>query len=104
MSLLESNVLSIESHLKTFYMETPFTLYSRTKTEPSQTELEFYQVQLNKFLSNSLVEHGDGNSYTAIVLTGTVGQVVTRQVCPASKHSYHSIGWKHYSRVAHYDS
>eukprot|EP00977_Amphora_coffeiformis_P020346 scaffold8126_cov170-Amphora_coffeaeformis.AAC.20 len=77
----ESNVLSIESHLKTFYMETPFTLYTRTKTEPSQTKLEFYQVSLNEFLSNLLMENGDGNSYTSTVLTGNAG-VVNRPVRP----------------------
>eukprot|EP00977_Amphora_coffeiformis_P012533 scaffold3119_cov92-Amphora_coffeaeformis.AAC.3 len=72
----ESNVLSIKLHLKTFYMETPFTLYSRTETEASQTKLEFYQVSLNNFLSNSLMENGDGNSYTSTVLTGNAGVVI----------------------------
>eukprot|EP00977_Amphora_coffeiformis_P026831 scaffold30903_cov61-Amphora_coffeaeformis.AAC.1 len=62
-------------------METPFTLYSRTETEPSQTELEFYQVTLNAFLSNSLVENGDGNSYTSTTLTGDAG-IVLRPVPP----------------------
>eukprot|EP00977_Amphora_coffeiformis_P006567 scaffold1406_cov167-Amphora_coffeaeformis.AAC.1 len=79
----ESNVLSIESHLKTFYMETHFTLYSRTETEASQTELKFYQVTLNAFLSNSLIENGDGNSYTSTALTGDAG-LVLRPVPPPS--------------------
>eukprot|EP00977_Amphora_coffeiformis_P009381 scaffold2165_cov73-Amphora_coffeaeformis.AAC.1 len=79
----ESNVLSIESHLKTFYMETPFTLYSRTETEPSQTKLEFYQVTLNTFFSNSLIENGDGDSYTSTTLTGDAG-IVLRPVPPPS--------------------
>eukprot|EP00977_Amphora_coffeiformis_P014815 scaffold4225_cov183-Amphora_coffeaeformis.AAC.1 len=79
----ESNVLSIESHLKTFYIETPFTLYSRTETEASQTELEFYQVTLNTFLSNSLIENGDGNSYTSTALTGDAG-IVLHPVPPPS--------------------
>eukprot|EP00977_Amphora_coffeiformis_P013291 scaffold3422_cov150-Amphora_coffeaeformis.AAC.1 len=59
-------------------METLFTLYSRTETEESQTELEFYQVTLNAFLSNSLIENGDGNSYTSTTLTGDAGLVL----CP----------------------
>eukprot|EP00977_Amphora_coffeiformis_P004021 scaffold803_cov127-Amphora_coffeaeformis.AAC.1 len=90
-SLWESNVLSIESHLKTFYMETPFTLYSRTLTEASQTELEFYQVTLNAFLSNSLIENGDGNSYTSTALTGDAG-LVLRPVPPPSTVTIRAAG------------
>eukprot|EP00977_Amphora_coffeiformis_P022111 scaffold10487_cov92-Amphora_coffeaeformis.AAC.1 len=87
----ESNFLSIESHLKTFYMETPFTLYSRTETEPSQTKLEFYQVSLNAFLSNSLLENGDGNSYTSTALTGDAG-IVIRSVRPPNTVTIRSAG------------
>eukprot|EP00977_Amphora_coffeiformis_P002922 scaffold563_cov87-Amphora_coffeaeformis.AAC.1 len=87
----ESNVLSIESHLKAFYMETPFTLYSCTETEPSQTKLEFYQVSLNEFLSNSLMENGDGNSYTSTVLTGNAG-IVIRPVRPPNTVTIQSAG------------
>eukprot|EP00977_Amphora_coffeiformis_P021331 scaffold9179_cov159-Amphora_coffeaeformis.AAC.1 len=106
-------VLSIKSHLKMFYMETPFTLYSRTETEPSQTELEFYQVTLNAFLSNgdepsqtelefyqvtlnaflsnSLIENGDGDSYTNTALTGDAG-IVFRPDPPPSIVTIRSAG------------
>eukprot|EP00977_Amphora_coffeiformis_P027091 scaffold33305_cov88-Amphora_coffeaeformis.AAC.1 len=70
-------------------METPFTLYSRTETEPSQTELEFYQVELNEFLADSVAAKGDANSYTAKIpapvgTSGMVDQVVNRPVRPAN--------------------
>eukprot|EP00977_Amphora_coffeiformis_P013960 scaffold3820_cov179-Amphora_coffeaeformis.AAC.1 len=83
----ESNVLSIKSHLKTFYMEMPFTLYSRTETEPSQTELEFYQVELNEFLNASFIANGDANSYI-----DAANQVVNRPVRPANTVTIQSAG------------
>eukprot|EP00977_Amphora_coffeiformis_P024895 scaffold17459_cov107-Amphora_coffeaeformis.AAC.1 len=60
-------------------METPFTLYSRTETEPSQTELEFYQVELNEFLNASFIANGDANSYF-----DAANQVINRPVRPAN--------------------
>eukprot|EP00977_Amphora_coffeiformis_P022468 scaffold10873_cov140-Amphora_coffeaeformis.AAC.2 len=83
----ESNVLSIKSHLKTFYMEKPFTLYSRTETEPSQTELEFYQVELNEFLNASFIANGDANSYI-----NAANQIVNRPVRPANTVTIRSAG------------
>eukprot|EP00977_Amphora_coffeiformis_P023438 scaffold13368_cov76-Amphora_coffeaeformis.AAC.1 len=72
-------------------MEKPFTLYSRTETEPSQTKLEFYQVFLNAFLSNSLLENGDGNSYTSTALTGDAG-IVIHPVRPPNTVTIRSAG------------
>eukprot|EP00977_Amphora_coffeiformis_P016185 scaffold4939_cov76-Amphora_coffeaeformis.AAC.1 len=78
-------------------METPFTLYSCTETEPSQTELEFYQVELNEFLANSVQAKGDANSYTTKVpalvgTSGTVDQVVNHPVRPANTVTIRSAG------------
>eukprot|EP00977_Amphora_coffeiformis_P011241 scaffold2705_cov152-Amphora_coffeaeformis.AAC.2 len=41
----EGNVLSIESHFKTFYMETLFTLYTYVETPPSQTKKDFLHLK-----------------------------------------------------------
>lgn len=62
----EGNVLSIESHLKTFYMTSPFVLYKKIITEPSEEEKEFYNVDLQEFLSQSRANGGDNNSYILV--------------------------------------
>lgn len=60
----EGNVLSIETHLSTFYLASAFTLYRKVETSPSESELEFYQSELMDFLSASKLNNGSSTSYT----------------------------------------
>ena len=59
----EGNVLSIESHLKTFCMESSFTLYCKELTFPDDSVKEFYQIELQEFLTNSCNNNGTSHSY-----------------------------------------
>ena len=59
----EGNVLSIESHLNTFYLKSPFVLYIKVETRPTVIAMELYQAQLQKFLNDSDANNGDHLSY-----------------------------------------
>lgn len=60
----EGNVLSIETHLSTFYLASAFTLYRKVETSPSESALEFYQAQLMDFLTNSAANGGTSERFT----------------------------------------
>ena len=74
----ESVILSVETHLKTYYMETPFTLYVRTKTQPDADELCIYEMELGNFLIALADNGGDGKSY----VDATTATVVNRPIHP----------------------
>ena len=78
----ETIILAIKTHLKTYYMETPFILCVCNKTCPDVDSVCAYEFQLGEFLHESALNRGDGASYvdypSAIVInhptapTGTV--------------------------------
>ena len=59
----ESVILSIETHFKTYCMESPFTLFVRTVTEPTEAEQAQYEFDLHDFLRQSAANGGDAQSY-----------------------------------------
>ena len=60
----ETIVLSIETHLKMYYMETPFTLYTSRETCPNDDLIWSYDFALGEFLGESALHGGDSEFYT----------------------------------------
>ena len=75
----EAVILSMETHLNTFYMMTPFTLYRTRIRRASNDDLLLYQTRLATFLAASRAAGGDGRRYlvtpgrAAIPAVGAVG-------------------------------
>ena len=69
-SAWEATILDIETHLKTFCMESPFRLVWMETTEPTANQQAAYEFDLTTFLTASAAEGGDHMSYTDG--TGTV--------------------------------
>ena len=59
----ESILLSIESHLKTYSMTSPFSLFREVITPPSEADMQAYQMELHNFLTESGANGGDANFY-----------------------------------------
>ena len=74
----ETVILAIETHLKTYYMETPFTLYVRNETRPDADTLRAFEFELGEFLRASALNGGDGKSY----VDATTATVVNRPARP----------------------
>ena len=54
----ETVILQMETHFKTHHMETPFTLFYRSYTDPDQIDLDVYEMELSAFLVNSVTAGG----------------------------------------------
>ena len=75
----ETVILAIETHLKTYYMESPFTLYVRHETRPDIDAVRAYEFALGEFLRESAANGGDGASY----VDSTTATAVNRPTAPA---------------------
>ena len=60
----EATLLDIETHLKTYYMETPFTLVSLVQAKLTAAEESAYQFDLHQFLTASAAGGGNADAYT----------------------------------------
>ena len=71
-STWEGVILSIETHLKTYFMETPFTIVNQRVTEPTEAERRAYEFDLLIFLSASSDAGGTAESCDETLADGTV--------------------------------
>ena len=62
-SAWEATILDIETHLKTYFMETPFTLVRLDTVDPTPDQLAEYEFDLNAFLTASNANGGDHLTY-----------------------------------------
>ncbi len=59
----EAIILSFETHFKTYFMETPFTLYEKVETPLTPNQHAVYEFELQTFLANSAVNGGTPYQY-----------------------------------------
>ena len=59
----EAIMLQIETHFKTFYMGSPFTLFILERDPVTEDDLQIYEWNLTKFLTDSAANSGDHLSY-----------------------------------------
>ncbi len=74
----EAVILQIETHLKTYFMESPFTLAQEEITAVTAVERRDYEFRLTAFLAASAANNGNAQSY----VDATNATNVTRPVEP----------------------
>ena len=62
----EAVILSMETHLNTYYMMTPFKLYRTTRRRASNDDMLVYQTRLAAFLEASARNGGDSRRYVKV--------------------------------------
>ena len=80
----ESYTLRMDTHLRTYYMDSAFRIYRNNEMAPSGDALAFHQASLGMFLVASASHNGDADSYTIPAIGANAEQVVLRPVPPAS--------------------
>ena len=61
----EAILLSMETHFKTYFMDSVFNVIRRDDIEPSEADIQAHEFALNAFLAASLANGGDAQSYEA---------------------------------------
>ena len=77
-STWESVILQIDTHLKTFHMQSPFSFFKEEVTNPTEAELRDHEFDLSTFLMESAANGGNALSYTDTAS----GNVVNRPPAP----------------------
>ena len=60
----EATILNMETHFKTYFMESCFNLYLKNETPVTDADMRQYEYELQEFIANSIAHGGDADIYT----------------------------------------